>query len=84
MKHRIDWVATHRTIINFLTKEVAELKIERDAERLITSFKEIAEHTKLNVRTVRAHISEIKGKRTDGKVVVIKINKIEVVIRLRE
>lgn len=83
MKHRIDWVATHRMIINFLTKEVAELKIERNAERLMTSLKEIAKHTKLNVKTVRAHISEIRGKRTDGKVVVIKINKTEVVIKLR-
>ncbi len=82
-KRRIDWVATHKVITSFLMKGVSKLKVEDRAERLITTPKEIAECTGLNVKTVKAHMLEITEKGANGKVVVIKINKAEVIIRLR-
>ena len=84
MRRRIDWVAVHREIREFLAREVAELEVKREARHLITSPKEIARHTRLSVRTVKTHLTGIAEGRVDGKIVIIRINRTEVVIKLVE
>lgn len=78
---RIDWVATHNKIVSFLAKEVSKLRVEDRAEHLITTPRQIAEHTGLSVKTVKTHVLEIE-KDTNKMVTMIKIDKVEVIIRL--
>ena len=74
----------NKIISGFLEKEVAELEVKHEARYLITTPKEIAKHTGLSMKTVKTHLSEIAGRRTDGKVVIIRINRTDVIIKLVE
>ena len=73
-KRRIDWVATHRMIGRFLERDVTEFRVKRRAKRLVTTPEEIAEHTGLDVKTVRKWLSRAAKKRVEGKVVVIRVS----------
>jgi DNA invertase Pin-like site-specific DNA recombinase len=72
---------TSRTIKDFLAREVSELGVKRRAKYLVTSPREIAEHTGLNVKTVKKYMSRIAKKRVDGKVVV-RVGRTDVIVRL--
>lgn len=81
-KRRIDWVATHRMIGRFLDRDVTEFRVKRRAKRLVTTPEEIAEHTGLDAETVRKWLSRAAGKKVDGKVVIIRVGRTDVVVRL--
>ncbi len=83
-KHRIDWVATHRMIGRFLERDVTEFRVKRRAKRLVTTPEEIAEHTGLDVETVKKCLSRIAKKRVDGKIVIIRVGRTDVVVRLAD
>lgn len=82
MRRRIDWVAVDKKIRVFLVREVATLEVRRWARYMITTPRQIAEHTKLSVRTVKAHLLKIADRRVDGKVVIVKVNRTDVIVKL--
>ena len=79
---RINWVATNRRIRRFLADELSELEVKRGARHLMTSPREIARCTGLDAKVVKKGLSEIAGRRVDGKVVVIRVGRTDVVVRL--
>ncbi|GAI36028.1 unnamed protein product [marine sediment metagenome] len=81
-KRRIDWVATHRRIKRFLARDVTAFRVKRGAKCLVTTPKEIAEHTGLDVETVEKYLSRIAGRRASAKVVVVRAGETDVIIRL--
>ena len=82
MERRIDWKAVHKVIRGFLAREVSLLEVRRWARFMITTPRQIAMHTGLSVRTVRAHLLRIADRRVDGKVVIIKVNRTDVIVKL--
>ena len=84
LERRIDWKAVHKVIRGFLAREVSELEVKREARYLLTSPKEIATHTKVNVKTVRKHLLGIAGRRVDGKIVITRIDRTDVIVKLAE
>lgn len=70
-----------KKIERFLSNELAELRVKHPAKRLMTSPKEIAEHTGLDPQVVRKSLSMMAGGEST-KVVVIKVANTDVVIRL--
>ena len=69
-------------IKGFLAEELAELGVRRGAKRLVTTPKEIAERTGLDVETVERWLSEAAKRRAGGKVAVIRVGGTDVVVRL--
>ena len=82
MRRRIDWVAVDKKIRGFLAREVSLLEVRRWARYMITTPKQIAKHTGFSVRTVKAHLLRIADRRVDGKVVIVKVNKTDVIVKL--
>ena len=71
-------------ISDFLTDELAELRVKRGARRLMTTPKEIARRTGLSMNVVKTCLAMIAGKRGSARVAVIKIGKTNVVVRLTD
>ena len=69
-------------IKGFLAEELTELGVKRRAKRLLTSPKEIAKHTGFDVETVKKWLSRAAGRRVEGKLVVVRAGKTDVVVRL--
>ena len=69
-------------IRGFLARELTEFGVRYRAKRLVTTPEEIAKHTGLDVVTVRKWLSRAAGKKVDGKVVIIRVGRTDVVVRL--
>lgn len=76
--------AERERIENFLAYELAELRVKRRAKRLMTTPREIAEHTGLDQRVVERSLSRIAGRRASARVVVVRVGGTDVVVRLAD
>lgn len=69
-------------IRGFLARELTEFGVKHRARHLVTSPEEITRHTGLDVKVVRKWLSRAAGKKVDGKVVIIRVGRTDVIIRL--
>ena len=76
--------AARKAIEGFLENEVAELGVKRKGRPLVTTPEEIARHTEFDAKTVKKCLLMFAGKRTDGKILMVKVGRTDVVIRLAE
>ncbi|GAI44024.1 unnamed protein product [marine sediment metagenome] len=76
--------AVREKINNFLADELAELRVKRRAKRLMTTPKEIAGRTGLDLQVVKKSLSMITGESQSAKVVVVRVGKTDVVVRLAD
>jgi hypothetical protein len=82
VRRRIDWVAVDRRIRGFLAEEVTVLEVRRWARYMVTTPKGIAENTGLSVKTVRAHLPRVVERRVDGRVVMVRVDNTDVIVKL--
>lgn len=68
-------------IKNFLAKDLAEFRVKHRAKRLITTPREIAEHTGLDIKIVKRYLSRTP-RRVNEKLVVVRVGNTDVIIRL--
>lgn len=73
---------TREKIVRFLREALSELEAKRRAPLLMTSPEEIARRTRLPVKVVRRCISKRAWMRVHGKVVLVRVDGTDVVIRL--
>ena len=76
--------AARERIRRFLENKVAELGVKRKGGLLVTTTEEIARHTEFDAKTVKKCLSMFAGKRADGKILMVKVGRTDVVIRLAE
>jgi DNA-directed RNA polymerase specialized sigma24 family protein len=62
--------------------ELTEFRVRRGAKRLVTTPGEIAERTGLDVETVERWLSRAAKKRAEGRVLVVRVGRTDVVLRL--
>jgi len=82
VRRRIYWKSVDREIRSFIEKEVAVLEVRRWARYIVTTPKGIAENMGLSVKTVRSHLPGIVERRVDGRVVMVRVDKTDVIVKL--
>ena len=75
-------ITAREAIERFLSDELAELGVKRGARHLITTPKDIAKHTGLDLQVVKKSLSMTTGRKESANVVVVRVGGTDVVIRL--